>query len=185
MRRFTIDEYHRMIRAGVLEEDEPVELLEGYLVLKMPRNPLHDSTIQRIQKRLFRLTPAGWDVRVQSAITLAESEPEPDLAVVRGDESRYQASHPGPADVGLLVEVADSSLDRDRTDKARVYARAAVPAYWVVNLVDRRVEVFTGPSGPTASPAYAQRQDLAAGASVPLLLDGVAVASLAVSDLLP
>ena len=184
-RRFSVDEYHRMIDAGVLDEMDRVELLDGYVVLKMPRNPPHDSTIQRVQKRLFRLLPPGWDVRIQSAVTLPESEPEPDLAVVRGDDSLYQARHPGPADVGLLVEVADSSLDRDRTDKGRIYAQAGIACYWIVNLIDRQVEVYTAPSGATPAPAYGQRQDFAPGSAVPLWLDGALVASLPAADLLP
>src|SRR5882762_3647803 len=87
VRRFTVAVYHRMIDVGLLTEDEPVELLEGWIVPKMPRNPPHDGTIQRINKRLGRCLPPGWDLRVQSAVTTADSEPEPDLAVVRGDET--------------------------------------------------------------------------------------------------
>src|SRR5262249_34402061 len=114
LRRFSVSEYHHMIASGVFDEDEPLELLEGYVVVKMPRNPPHDGTSQGLQKRVFRLLPSGWDLRVQSAITLSDSEPEPDLVVVRGDETHYKHRHPGPADIGLIVEVADSSLDRDR-----------------------------------------------------------------------
>src|SRR4051812_8054697 len=94
LRRFSVDEYHRMIETGILDDTDKVELLNGYVVFKMPRNPPHDSTLQRVQKRLFRLLPPGWDVRIQSAVTLAASEPEPDIALVRGDESRYVARHP-------------------------------------------------------------------------------------------
>src|SRR5438132_62975 len=88
-RRFSVAEYHRLIQIGILTEDDNLELLEGYLVHKMSRNPPHDGTIQKVMKRLLRFHPAGWEVRVQSAITLPESEPEPDLAVVRGDENTY------------------------------------------------------------------------------------------------
>jgi Uma2 family endonuclease len=185
MRRFSVDEYHRMIQADVLNDADRVELLEGYVVLKMPRNPPHHGTIQIVRKRLTRALPPGWDLRIQSAVTLTESEPEPDLAVVRGDERTYLARHPGPADVGLIVEVADSSLDRGRDDRGRIYARAAIPIYWIVNLVDGRVEVYSAPSGATAAPAYAQRQDLLPGANVPFLLAGAVVASVPVVDLLP
>jgi hypothetical protein len=125
-----------LIQTGILTEGDAVELLEGYVVLKMPRNPPHDGAIQRLQRRLFRLLPAGWDMRIQSDVTLSDSEPEPDLAVARGDDTTYGARHPGPADVGLIVEVADSTLATDRTDKGRLYARAGVVIYWVVNLPD-------------------------------------------------
>ncbi len=185
IRRFSVDEYHRMIETGILEEDDPVELLEGYLVLKMTRNPPHDGTIMLIESTLDTHIPVGWVTRTQSALTLSDSQPEPDVAVVRGDERSYLTRHPGPVDVGLLVEVADASLDRDRIDKARVYARAGIPIYWVVNLVDGCIEVFTGPSGATSIPDYAQRQDFAPGADIPFILGGTTVAAIPVSDLLP
>src|SRR5262249_30190275 len=136
-------------------------------------------------KRFFRILPPGWDLRVQSAITLKESEPEPDFAVVRGDESAYLARHPGPADIGLVIEVSDSTLDGDRADKGRIYARAGIASYWIVNLIDRQVEVYTAPSGPTANPAFGQRVDYRVGDSVALVLDGASVAQVAVQELLP
>jgi Uma2 family endonuclease len=184
-RRFTVAEYHRMIDAGVLTEEDNLELLEGYLVHKMSRNPPHDAALQRDMRRVLSLLPAGWDLRVQSAITLAESEPEPDLAIVRGDENDYLARHPGPTDIGLVIEVAESTLLADRIDKGRICARAGIVCYWIVNLVDRQIEVYTGPSGPTAVPAYSQRTDYRAGDQVPLVLDGTTVALIAAQDLLP
>jgi Uma2 family endonuclease len=185
LRRFSVEEYHQMIEAGILDENDNVELIEGHVVNKMSRNPPHDSAIRILSRRLDRLLPPGWDYRGQSAITLSDSEPEPDLAVVRGDERTYGTRHPGAADVGLVVEVSDSTLAWDRSEKARIYARAGIETYWIVNLVDRRLEVHTGPSGPTASPCYARRDDIPIGSSVPLVLDGVVIAALAVSDLLP
>jgi Uma2 family endonuclease len=124
-------------------------------------------------------------VRIQLPVTLPDSEPEPDVSVARGDDSLYATRHPGPADLGLVVEVPDSSLAFDRDDKARIYARAGIVTYWIVNLVDRQGEVYLGPSGPSAAPAYARRQDFPAGALVPLVLDGVAAGHNAVADLLP
>jgi Uma2 family endonuclease len=107
------------------------------------------------------------------------------VAVVLGDELTDTARHPGPADVGLLVEVSDSTLQRDRDDKGRIYARAAIPLYWIVNLIDRQVEVFSAPSGPTAAPAYVQRQVIASGSTVPLILNGTTVGTIAVQELFP
>ena len=185
LRRFSVEEYHQMIQAGILDENDNAELIEGYVVNKMSRNPPHDSAIRILSKHLERMLPPGWDYRGQSAITLSDSEPEPDLAVVRGDERTYGTRHPGAADTGFVVEVSDSTLAWDRSEKARIYARAGIETYWIVNLVDRRLEVHTGPSGPTASPCYARRDDIPIGGSVPLVLDGVVIAALAVSDLLP
>lgn len=178
--RFSVARYQRMIESGALDDEDKVELLEGYVVLKMPRNPRHDSTVQRVQSRLYRAIPAGWDVRTQLAITLPDSQPEPDLAVVRGDAGRYVLSRPEPPDVGLLVEVSDTSLARDTQDKTRIYGAAGVAAYWVVNLVDRRVEVYTG---PTAT-GYSSCAHVNPGDAIPLLLAGAVVASVPVSDLI-
>src|SRR6516164_9432801 len=104
-RRFSVAEYHRLIELGILTEDDNLELLEGYLVHKMSRNPPHDSAIQKGNRTWLRLLPAGWDVRVQSAVTLTDSEPEPAFAIVRGDASTYLARHPAAADIGLIIEV--------------------------------------------------------------------------------
>jgi Uma2 family endonuclease len=184
-RRFTVAEYHDLIRQGVLTEDDDLELIEGYLVHKMAHNPPHDGSVLATQTALLRVLPAGWVCRVQSAITLRESEPEPDLAVVRGDPRAFFTRHPGPADFGIVIEVSDSTLAGDRDDKARMYARSNLPEYWIVNLVDRQVEVYTAPSGPGATPAYAVRHVYPAGAAVPLTLPGLSGASIAVADLLP
>jgi Uma2 family endonuclease len=183
--RFSVEHYHRMIEAGILDEDDKVELLEGYLVLRPYQTPRHNTVIRVVHKALADMLPAGWDIRILSAVTLPDSEPEPDLAVVRGDERSYFRHHPGPSEIGLLVEVADYPLARDREDKARIYARAGIAIYWIDNLVDRQVEVMTVPSGPSAAPAYGQRQVHTPGADVPVILDGKALGSVLVRDLLP
>ncbi len=184
-RRFSVAEYHRLIELGILTEDDNLELLDGYLVHKMLRNPPHDAAIQKGNKRWLRLLPAGWDLRVQSAITLTESEPEPDFAIVRGDETAYLTRHPAATDIGLVIEVSDSTLPGDRDDKGRIYARAGMPCYWIVNLNERQIEVYTSPSGPTPDPRFAQRVDHRAGDTVPLVLGGAAPVQVAVQDLLP
>lgn len=172
VRRFTVDEYHRMIRASVLPAGDRVELLEGWIVPKMTRNPPHDVVLDLAQDSLRPRLPAGWRLRVQSAVTTADSEPEPDLAVVPGPASRYWGRHPGPRDVSLVIEVADTSLDHDRQDKGRLYGRAAIACYWVINVPDRQVEVYTDPTGPTADPGYRRRQDYDIHAAVPFILEG-------------
>jgi Uma2 family endonuclease len=173
-----------MIQAGILDEDDQVELLEGYVVLKMARNPPHDTALQRARKRIEALAGVGWDVRIQCAITLPDSEPEPDVAVARGDESTYATRHPGPDDLGLVVEVSEATLKRDQEDKQRIYARARVEEYWIVNLVDHQVEVYTQPSGPAVQPAYAKMQVCPPGTSVPLSLDGVMLGQIAVDEMI-
>jgi hypothetical protein len=183
--RFSVAQYQRMIEVGVVTAEDAVELLENYVVLKTPRSPRHDSSVQRMLRPLLRILPDGWDLRVQSAITLADSQPEPDFALVRGSASDYEAHHPDPDDIGVVIEVADSSLLRDQRDKTRIYARGGILCYWIVNLVDQRVEVFTQPSGPAPVPGYDSFRIYQAGDTLPLVLDGNPVGSLAVADLLP
>jgi Uma2 family endonuclease len=173
-----------MIEMGWLLDGEPYELLEGHLVHKMSRGTPHDWAVQVLNKRLVRMMSDDWDVRSQCAITLPSgSEPEPDIALVRGRTS-YRDHHPGPAETGLVIEVSDSSLLIDRHDKGRIYAREGIPVYWVVNVVDRVIEVYTQPSGPTAAPAYAKRDDYPVGTAVPVVLYGNTAGSIAVADVM-
>jgi hypothetical protein len=182
--RFSLTRYQRMIEAGILTPEDKVELLENYVVLKMPRNPRHDSTLQRMLRPLLYALPAGWDLRVQSAVALTDSQPEPDFALVRGSSADYETRHPEAADVGLIVEVADASLLRDQRDKTRIYARGKIPCYWIVNLVDRRLEVYSQPSGATPVPAYQSFQVYQPGDVVPLVLDGTEVGTVPVAEVL-
>jgi Uma2 family endonuclease len=184
IRPFTVDEYHRMIQHGILTEDDPVELLEGWITPKMPRNPPHDGTLDRAEDALASRLPAGWRVRSQKAITLPDSEPEPDIAVVPGPASRFLHQHPGPSDIALVIEVSDTTLARDRTDKGRIYARAGIEAYWIVNLVDMQVEVYTDPTGPCAAPMYRTRRDFGLADSIPLTVVGQAVGPVPVAEIL-
>lgn len=183
--RFSVARYQRMIETGILTPEDKVELLENYVVLKMPSNPPHDGTLDLVKAAIPPRTPTGWLPRIQQTIVLSDSQPEPDFALVRGTPRSYLTRHPSPADVGLIVEVADSSLLRDQRDKTRIYARGGIPCYWIVNLVDRRIEVFTQPSGPTAVPAYSTFQLYQPGDAVALILDGNMVAAVPVDELLP
>jgi Uma2 family endonuclease len=184
-RRFSVAEYHKLIEIGILTEDDNLELLDGYLVHKMSRNPPHDAALQLIQETLPRFLPAGWCLRMQSAITLSRSEPEPDAALVRGNARTYATHHPKPPDIGLVIEVSDSTLDGDRIDKGRLYAEAGIACYWIVNLVYRQIEVYTQPSGAAATPSFGHRRDYALSDDVPLALDGIVVANIPVRELLP
>ena len=182
--RFTVEQYQRMGEAGILTKCDRVELLEGYVVFKMPRNPPHDGTVEAMDDLLRPHIPTGWRLRCQLTVVLSDSQPEPDFAIARGDARTYRTRHPVAGDVGLVVEVADSSVGRDQHEKARLYARAGIPIYWIINLVDRQVEVYTQPSGPTPAPAYGRLDAYAPGDLVPLVLDGVQVATVPAADLL-
>src|SRR5262245_3232430 len=155
--RLSVQQFHQMIDAGLFPPDVRVELLEGYLVEKMTRKPPHDSSIDLLNFELFRRLPAGWFLRMQEAVTLTDSEPEPDVALVRGTPRSYTNHHPYAPEIGLLVEVAETTLAQDR-EKARIYAANYIICYWIIYLVDFQVEVFTVPSGPTTSPGFASQQ---------------------------
>jgi Uma2 family endonuclease len=183
--RLRVEQYHAMIRAGILTDDDPVELLDGWLVSKIPKNPPHRVVTRLIRQALERLVPAAWYVDTQEPITTADSEPEPDVVVVRGETRQYVDRHPGPEDVGLVVEVADTTLQRDRTSKKRLYARAGIPVYWIVNLPERRCEVYSAPSGAVRRPDYRQHQDYGVSDTLPVVIDGVEVGRIAMHEILP
>ena len=179
--RLSVEQYHEMINAGILTDDDPVELLEGVLVTKMPKNPPHSLVTQLVRDILAQVVSSGWCVNVQEPVTLAKSEPEPNVAVVRGERRQYANRHPGPEDTALIIEVADSSLSRDRGLKKRVYAGAGIPSYWVINLAERQIEVYSEPSGSD----YQQRQDYDDTAEIPVTIEGQEMGRLAVRELLP
>lgn len=182
--RLSVPQYHQMIQSGILTDDDPVELLEGWLVTKMPKNPPHRLATQLLREALAQSVPPGWFVDAQEPITTADSEPEPDVMVVRGVRRDYRDRHPGPGDIGVIVEVADTTLQRDRGVKLRLYAAAGIPIYWIVNLSERRLEVYSEPSGPTETPQYARRQDYMPDATVMLVLDGAPAGEIAVAEVL-
>ena len=185
VRRFSVAEYHRLIEDGYFASDERFELLEGFIVEKMSKNPPHEAIVARARRVLDRRLPPNWHVRVQSALTTSDSEPEPDLAVVSGEEMDYFARHPAPADAALIVEVASRSLREDETIKYRVYAKAGVGVYWILNVPGRRVQVYELPSGPAAVPSYARQTDYGPGQVVPFIVGGVEVGPVPVNELLP
>jgi Uma2 family endonuclease len=183
--RLSVAQYHAMAQAGILDEGSRVELLEGWLVPKMTQHPPHVLVSDLIYDALVGLVPGGWHVRAQHPITTADSEPEPDLAVIRGSRRDYRDRHPRPPDAALVVEIADTSLRQDRGRKKRIYARAGIAVYWIVNLNTRQIEVYTDPASTAKRPDYRQRRDYGPDESVPLTLDGVEVGSLHMADVLP
>jgi Uma2 family endonuclease len=186
LHRFSVEQYHAIVRHGIIPSGERVELLEGVLFHKKPRTPAVTFATQTLREVLMRVVTTGWFVDGQEPITTPDSEPEPDLSIVRGERRIYleQDRHPGPYETPLVVETSETTLDGDRQFKGRIYARANVAEYWIVNLVDRRVEVYTDPSGPGDHPVYRQQRDYPAGDEVPVRLDGVEVGRIRVDDLL-
>jgi Uma2 family endonuclease len=174
-----------MIQTGILTKNDPIELIEGCLVQKLPRGPLHDTILDGIRECLSLLISAEWRFRIRSAITTLDSEPEPDVVVAIGPSNRYSDRHPAPDDIALVIEVADSSILFDREIKGRVYARAGIVGYWVVNLKDRIVEAYTDPSGEAENPAYSTKRVYRASDVIELRLGELGVVTVPAKDLLP
>jgi Uma2 family endonuclease len=184
-RHWTRKEYDELIKSGFFVEDEPIELLGGQLIVAEPKGSPHSTAVALTVEALRAAFGSGWLVRVQDPIALdAESEPEPDVAVVPGRALDYLAEH--PACPALVVEVAESSLAFDRGHKGSLYARAGLADYWIVNLVDEVFEVYRGPALDRSAEfgwRYLDVQALRPGATVvPLARPDVTVA---VADLLP
>jgi Uma2 family endonuclease len=179
----TVDQFHEMIRTGILGEDDPVELLDGYLVQTMPKNPLHSYLTEALREVLAPMLPEGFFAQSQEPVTLPTSEPEPDVTAVRGKRIQFIKRHPAANDIALLVEVSDKSLRRDRDSKKRIYARAGINPYRIVNLVDRQIEVYSQPSVDSGD--YVERTVYAATDAVPVVIDGVTVGTIRLADLLP
>jgi Uma2 family endonuclease len=180
--RLTVDEYERLADAEVLV-DRRVELIGGYLVRKMTTKPPHVWAVDAARQLLELLVPDGWYIREEKPVRIPDfDEPEPDLAVVMGTRDRYGERHPGPDDVGLLVEVADSSLARDRGPKLAAFARSGIPIYWIVNLIDRQVEVF---ANPRSDGLYSDCQIYLPGDQVPVFIAGSDAGRIAIAEILP
>ncbi len=178
--RMTVDEYERMAAAGVLD-DPRVELINGYLVKKMGKDPPHIWAVDAIVEALRATLPQMW-CRKEDPVRIADfDEPEPDVAVVRGNRDDYRDRIPEPKDVVLLVEVAESTLDRDRGEKRRAYASGGILDYWIINLVARQVEVYSNP----AAGDYRSLQVFKLGDEIPVLIEGVEVGRISASDILP
>jgi Uma2 family endonuclease len=180
--RLTVGQYDQIIASGIIAENERVELIEGLLVAKMGRNRPHVQAGSKGLRVIDRVLPATWHARKEDPIIVSDgSKPEPDLAVVRGEIEDYDHRDVMATDVGLVVEIAESSLSADRIEMKRIYSASGIPAYWIVNLIDRQLEVYTDPT----QDGYRTTRILDANQTVELILDGVEVATIAVASLLP
>jgi hypothetical protein len=183
--RWSVERYHEMIAKGVLTEEDRVELLDGMLVKKMTKNPPHTVATDLTRRLLESLVPPGWCVRIQDPITLTQSEPEPDLAVVRGTIRDFKQRHPAPVEIGLVVEVADASLSRDRGIKLRLYAEAKLQVYWIVNLIDSQIEVYGEPAASGKTAIYAKPTIFRCNEELTVMIGGKLIGPIRVRDCLP
>lgn len=188
----TVEQLHDMLEKGILRDGDPIELVDGLLVRKnraaagedeITHGARHALVLTRLVKLERALEPLGCHLRVQLPVTLsAVSEPEPDLAIVRGSVDSNADRHPGPEDVLVLIEVADSSLGYDRGAKLRVYAAAGVLRYVIVNIPEQQIECYEEPLAGQGS--YRRRTDYRKGETLPLRLSGGGSLPLAVDDVL-
>ena len=185
LKRWTRVEYEQLVEREAFTRDDRIELIDGLLVVAEPQSAPHYTAIGLVVRALTRAFGDGWTIRSQGPLALDDtSEPEPDVAVVRGDLLDYAAAH--PSDPVLVVEVTLSSVTLDRRYKSSLYARAGRREYWVLNLVNQTLEVRREPAPSTSAPYgwdYSSVQVLRAGDSVSAL--AAPGARIAVADLLP
>ena len=179
--KLSTSEYHRMIAAGILQEDDRVELIEGELIEMAPIGPYHASLSSRLICELGYATEGRAIAWSQNPIWLgSQSEPQPDFALLRNHPRRYRDRLPGPQDILLIIEIADNSLRYDREVKAPLYARAGLPEYWIVNLADRQIEVYQNPD--PALGRYQSIQAVTTGALAPAAFPDVEISVSALLD---
>lgn len=168
--KWSVDDYHRMIEAGILR-DRRVELLAGEIVEMSPETPIHYNTVKRGAKYLEELLAGRADVRFNGPITLLDSEPEPDIAIVRLPESIYNNRHPEPEDIFWVIEVAKTSLKKDLDLKGSIYATAEIQEYWILDISSKRLIVFREPQNGR----YVIEQTFLQGEVIPLAFPDVRI----------
>jgi Uma2 family endonuclease len=182
--RMTVEQYESLIASGFFAERDDVHLIDGYVVNRMAESPLHGTVCEAIRMAMgaILLAVAGWHTRSEKGVRIPSqtSIPRPDLAVVRGDWRDYSVRYPEPSDTALVAEVSIASLDEDRA-MAEIYGKAGIPVYWIVNVDDGQVEVYSNP-GPSG---YQSHEVLAPGHVLRVLINGVEVGEIPVADILP
>jgi len=143
--RFSVDDYEQMIDFGILTENDRLELIRGEVYKKMPIGDRHCSSINRVTRLMVRRTGDRAIVSIQNPVRFPDSEPEPDLSLLRPRGDFYESGKPRPADVLLLIEISDTTIDFDRDVKRQLYAEAGISEYWILNLNDDTLEVHRQP----------------------------------------
>jgi len=145
--RFSVDEYHQMIRAGIFSREDRLELIDGELIMTPPTSPGHSAHSRSLRERIETKLPRQFLLCVDDPITVPpNSEPQPDFAIVRRRADFYKTGHPQPADISLVIEIAQSSVDYDLSAKSLLYGQSGIPEYWVPDLSSHCLHVFTQPA---------------------------------------
>ena len=180
--RMTVEKYESLIASGFFGKRDDVHLINGYLVNRIAESPLHGAVLDLVRLAIEAILLAGWYIRSEKGLRIPSqiSVPRPDLVIARGAPRDYLARYPEPADTALIVEVSYTSVDQDRA-MADIYAAGGVAVYWLVNVDDGRVEVYSDP-GPDG---YRTHEVLAPGHVLHVVVDGVEIGEIAVADILP
>jgi Uma2 family endonuclease len=181
--RLTVEQYEAMVDSGIFTKRDRFVLINGFLVDKVPKRPRHTFVAKNLARELGRLLPSGWDIRIEDAVRLTSSKPEPDISVARGDIEDYAERDPEPGDLAMVVEVAASRVTDDR-QMASVFGSAGIPVYWIVDLRARQVEVHTLLKRRGTS-AYGKPRVFKPGQSIPVLIESKEVGRIAVADIMP
>ena len=145
-RKFTIEEYHRLVDLGFFTENDRIELIRGEIIEMAPKRTPHSVCNSTLFGELYRLLYNRANIRGQEPIILpSNSEPEPDVVIAKKKADNYLSAHPTPTDIILVIEISDSTLQYDRETKLPLYAEAGINYYWIVNLVENHLEVYTNP----------------------------------------
>ncbi len=182
--RLTVRQFEKMIEAGILRAEDRVELLGGLLIKKMTTYDPHDFAVSSLAERFRELLKPAWSIREEKSVVLGRYwRPQPDISVARGPHTNYRSRAPRARDLGLLTEVADSSYAKDRGWKWDKYAGSKVPVYWIVNIPERRIEVYTSPSGRGKAAHYRECTTYEADQEVPVIIEGQELGRIKVSDI--
>lgn len=183
MWKFSVEQYQQMIANGTIGEDDPVELLEGWIVTKMSKNPPHIYSTEESAELIRELLPKGYLIRRQDPITTTDSQPEPDVSIIKGSRQDFRTRLPTFNDIVLVIEVAESTLRRDRTVKQRIYAASGIPIYWIINLIDKTIEVYTQPL--PEEKRYGEKKVYEPQDTLPFILESQELATFTVKEFLP
>ncbi len=180
----SVAQYHEMIDSGSLD-DIRCELIHGWIFEIMPPKPPHSQHVRALVKFLMPMVNGDeYVVGVQDAIALADSEPQPDLFVAVGPEDKYSERHPGPGDLVLVVEVSDTPVRQDRIKKLKLYASAGIPQYWIIDVKQRRIEVYTEPRSGK-KPGFGTHTSYGPMDDIPIVIGGSKLGAVRASKLLP
>ncbi len=170
LHKWSVEDYHQIIESGILE-GKSVELLEGEIVSMSPEKPIHSSRIDTVADYLRDILQGVAKVREAHPITLDNSEPEPDIAIVRFDDNNYSNRHPYPQDIYWLIEVSNKTLTKDLEEKSLIYARNGIPEYWVIDLLNNKLWVFTNPQ----QNSYLDKQEVTTDCINPLAFHKISI----------